>query len=340
MAKAKIPIKNPNDEVTISTINGKKYYYIRDTLYINKGVAKVTTSSLGRVETTTPEMLVVRKEKSKQLLTEREINLRVDYWKEKASHKAVYLADTVRKLETLRSKLYRAKQDLGVHGNSALEHAFLIDFIYNSNKIEGSRLPKEEVKRLLEDNKNRNNEVINTIKAKAFLQERFKFEVKSLVEMHKILLAHEPAKHGIRKTTIMVGEDASLCDPANIEEQLNRLFAWFHDQENKLYPLELAFLFYYKFERIHPFPDGNGRMGRLLMNEILKRSKYHPIIIWNKKRAAHFNAFKRGTQGTLMPFLRFMNEQYAKTHKMYLEKIGPANDFEEKVQFFMSPSEE
>jgi Fic family protein len=324
----------------LATIKGKQYWYARDRIYINKGQVHPTTACLGRKDTSTNQSILTREERFRTSLVEKEAELRTKYWQIKVDNQVIYTPELIKRIELSRTTLYRAKNTLGDYGNDALEHAFLIDFIYNSNRIEGSRLPRLEVQRLLIEEGKRNNEVRNTEAAREYLSSHFPFSIKGLVQMHRILLAHEPSKHGLRREEIVVGNDPSICHPHQIRSSLQRLFSWYHEQEFRLYPPELAFLFYYRFERIHPFIDGNGRIGRLLMNQILKRARYHPIIIWNKQRIAHFSAFKRGMEGTTTPFLRFMNEQFLKTYETYSKKVERAIDFEKYVTYFMSPSEE
>ena len=102
---------------------------------------------------------------------------------------------------------------------------------------------------------------------------------------------------------------------------------------------ELAFLFHYRFERIHPFPDGNGRVGRLLMNAILKNNLYHPIIVWDKRREAYFHAFEKAMEGKHDSFLHFMIEQMEQTYQKYITKIQRASDVDMLDQYFSEPSE-
>ena len=74
-----------------------------------------------------------------------------------------------------------------------------------------------------------------------------------------------------------------------VATDMSLLLKWYNKHKNKLPPLVLAAIFHEKFERIHPFYDGNGRTGRMLSNLILIQSRFPPLIIKNKKRISYYN---------------------------------------------------
>ena len=67
---------------------------------------------------------------------------------------------------------------------------------------------------------------------------------------------------------------------------MSGLVDWYNaaEQEGKLTPVELAALFHYRYIRIHPFEDGNGRIARLMVNYILARHGWPMIVIRNRKK--------------------------------------------------------
>lgn len=321
-------------QISIKKIGGKQYRYASSYIYVDKGHLIAKNKSLGRVGVATDTEK--RLEEFKNTLITTEIAERVKYWKPKISQSKAFQYVPIARIEELRTKLNRKKDELGGIGKAAMATAFSIDFIYNSNKIEGSRLPQKRVVEL--SKMGGNNEVANTMRAiDYFDNQKFPVSLSVLKDGQKILLAHEESKHGFRTEPMVVGS-AELLDHKDIKKNLEELTAWYKDQESKIYPLELAFLFHYKFERIHPFPDGNGRVGRILMNVILKKHRFHPIIVWNTKRNSYFASFTKAMNGNKVPFLRFMIEQYRMTYEKYLPKIEKASSFDDQLKEFLKPT--
>ena len=79
-------------------------------------------------------------------------------------------------------------------------------------------------------------------------------------------------------------------------------------------PVELSGRIHYKFEKIHPFGDGNGRIGRLIMNHVLWKHGYPMLIIESKKRKSYYHALNKGENDFVGYFIR----AYISAHKIYL----------------------
>ena len=87
------------------------------------------------------------------------------------------------------------------------------------------------------------------------------------------------------------GEIFYYATPEETPAMMNDLIGWYNSEENKhkLNPIELAALLHYRYVRIHPFDDGNGRIARLLMNYVLLRHGYPMIIVKSNDKENYLN---------------------------------------------------
>jgi Fic family protein len=90
------------------------------------------------------------------------------------------------------------------------------------------------------------------------------------------------------------------------------------------FPLKLAFDFHLKYEQIHPFINGNGRTGRLLMDKILIQNWFLPMIVFKDNKDAYFNAIQKASENEvwLRKYYTFMIEQYGKSVEKMLNFIS------------------
>lgn len=82
-----------------------------------------------------------------------------------------------------------------------------------------------------------------------------------------------------------------------------------------MHAVELAARMHYKFEKIHPFGDGNGRVGRLILVHILKKRRYPMLTIEYKKRKPYYNALSK----TENDFLGYFIRAYISAHRKHLQ---------------------
>jgi Fic family protein len=84
-----------------------------------------------------------------------------------------------------------------------------------------------------------------------------------------------------------------------------------YKQNKKIkFPIQSAFDFHFSFERIHPFQNGNGRVGRFLMNKILQTNNFMPMIILEQNREKYFNSFVSVIERNKKKYYKFLLEQY------------------------------
>ena len=78
-----------------------------------------------------------------------------------------------------------------------------------------------------------------------------------------------------------------------VKTDMDLLLKWYNEYKKKLHPLVLAILFHHKFEKIHPFMDGNGRTGRMVLNYLLLKNNYPPLIIHKKTHENYLKALRK-----------------------------------------------
>ncbi|MBI2057186.1 Fic family protein [Candidatus Pacearchaeota archaeon] len=212
-----------------------------------------------------------------------------------------------------------------------LDVNFAIKFIYNSNNIEGSKIPEEAVKKIIEEgkldykNKNEARETLNSISAFRYLKD-FNFNLSSLKRIYNLLIKDlimetgEKYPRGFRKIELVVGNSKTL-PYENIEKEIKKLFLDYRKKRKKIHPFILAFDFHLSYEIIHPFRDGNGRTGRLILNKILMQNGYPPMIVFKENKSAYFNAIKFAIKGNKKKYYQFMLEQMNKSYDFILELL-------------------
>jgi Fic family protein len=210
---------------------------------------------------------------------------------------------------------------------------FAKEFIFNSNNIEGSKIPAEEVKKIIESgnsryqNSNEVREVYNSIDAMRYVQKGFKFNISSIKKLYYILTKDllmqtgEPYPKGF-KTIRNVVNNMETIPPELVIPKLNDLLDRYKKNKRQTHPLKLAIDFHLTYEHIHPFLDGNGRTGRLIMNKILMSQKYFPIIVYSKNSRSYFNSISKGLSGKYRKkYYQFMLEQVKKTYENFISII-------------------
>jgi Fic family protein len=201
-----------------------------------------------------------------------------------------------------------------------------IAFTYNTNAIEGSTITLEEARLILEDQVAPNKPIkeIREIESHAavflqMLKAKEKMSEKLLLKWHKnIFKETKPDLAGsFRNYAVRVGPHVAP-DWRNIPKLMKQLIAFAN--ESDLNSVELAGRAHYLFEKIHPFGDGNGRIGRLLINYILWKNNYPMLIIEYERRKSYYKALQRTEEGFVNYFIR----RYTSIHKQRLKQENAA----------------
>ena len=125
---------------------------------------------------------------------------------------------------------------------------------------------------------------------------------------------------GFKKVSLIVG-DSPTTSPKDVEKELKELINWYKENKGKIHPLILAYDFHLKYESIHPFRDGNGRTGRLILNKILIQNGYPPLIVYKENKDKYFNAIRQAREGRRKKYYQFMLEQTNKSYDFILDLL-------------------
>lgn len=195
-----------------------------------------------------------------------------------------------------------------------------------SARIEGNRLLPEDIE--MEDDKNREKiEVFNLLEAlekiTKFSKRKHTLDLKYILELHNIAMKRLSSDSGkIRKEVNAIFNMAGIAvymppPPQRIYQLLNKILEYLNSTNQEFIPVKAA-LAHYAFEKIHPFLDGNGRVGRLLLHTILHQGGYGMKMILplekylDENRPRYYRHLEESSKD-VTGYLEFMLEAIAHT---------------------------
>ena len=244
------------------------------------------------------------------------------------------------KVESLKAEL-DALRPLDSEAEARIMQKFLLDWNYHSNNIEGNSLTYGETKALilfgitaqgkpLKDHFEitGHNEAINwvldlvkgdTELTEVFIRELHKLILKESSYKEALTLDGKPTRRlievGKYKTQpnhviTSTGETFYFATPEETPAKMQELVEWFRNEKKRsdVTPIILASLFHFRFIRIHPFDDGNGRVARILMNFILMQFGYPPVIIKTEDKENYYRVLTLADADQLEPFIEYIAE--------------------------------
>ena len=231
-------------------------------------------------------------------------------------------------------EVLKAEKAAKLHGG--IYHKIQIDLTYNSNHIEGSCLTHDQTRYIFETNTiGIQDEVVNvddiveTVNHFRCIDQIIELANYNLSEAF-IKQLHYIFKSGTsdsRKTWFAVGEykrfendvgGSATAKPADVPGEMRNLLKRYNLSKQKT--LREIIQFHYEFEKIHPFQDGNGRVGRLIMFKECLRNGITPFIIEDDIKEFYYRGLKewKNEQGYLMDTCLTAQDRF----KVYMDYFG------------------
>ena len=213
-----------------------------------------------------------------------------------------------------------------------LQDEFLVEFTYNSNAIEGNTLTLHATALALEgvtiDKKPLKDHLEAVGHRDAFLyvvsliSDKVPISERIIRKIHSLVLMDRPEDKGVyrRIPVKIMGAHHEPPQPYLVPVQMERLVADL-SRDNR-HTIETAALFHLNFEGIHPFIDGNGRTGRLILNLMLMQAGYPPIDVKfadRRKYYACFDSYYRDNEAS--PMVSMVGEYVKEKLSQYLNLL-------------------
>ena len=309
--------------LTYKTISGKRYKYLVKSIRLPDGTIKKISKL---IKSNRP--LSYLKRYYGEYFLEQEKRLNVKYILDKFKTNYIFTKEELEKIERIKVDYRHLIRRLSRAQLKDVFDRFTANFTYESNAIEGNSLTLKDVSIVIFENyiprgkdlrevyETRNSRiVVDTI-----LKKKVDITHKSIIKIHKILMKDIDVRTGYKKIpNIIIGSRIKTTPPEKVEEEMTKLIDWYNSNLDKIHPLELVTNFHGRFEKIHPFEDGNGRVGRFLINVILVNNGYPPLIIRKTVRKSYMSALSAFDFGYEDKLKRLLLEKYKETYKKFFE---------------------
>ena len=242
-----------------------------------------------------------------------------------------------------RNRYQAAKDKIPEYTLQTFEQAFEIEYTHNSTAIEGNTLTLMETKVLLEDGISIGGkqlrelyEAVNHRNAYRYVKECIGKEKplseKIVKDIHAILMDHIFTGGIYRNVDVYIsGAQHTPPSPAEMYRQIKNFYADLSWKGQELNLIELAAWTHAEFVRIHPFPDGNGRTSRLIMNYQLLANGFPAVSIAKEDRLEYFNTLEAyAVEKNLAPFADLIAGLVDRQLDRYLRMEETAQEMDEK----------
>lgn|SRR3989338_3239443 len=216
------------------------------------------------------------------------------------------------KLEQISESYLKKKQKITGSVYENYYQYFVTEFTYDTNAIEGSTVTLHETALILFDKIVPEGKTVREINEVQNHKDAFDYMLSYkgdinrafVLKLHKLLMHNILWDHSGKFRDVQVyvrGAGFTPPPPGDVEKQFKQLTLWYRSNKRKYHPAVITAYFHHVFESIHPFHDGNGRVGRLLLNFILRKNGLPMINIKFKERSRYYSALEEGNKGNMKP---------------------------------------
>jgi Fic family protein len=302
----------------IKRINGKQYNYLIENLKFKGKVYQIQKYiGSGKI--------------NKKKIEEKKFEY-IDWVKNKIINKKATLSSTIYKsdhfskdqlvqLENIKFIFKEFKKNLHPNELEIIERDFDITYIHSTTATEGNTCTIAEVTHILEDSlspKGRSlREIYEVRNFEKVLRYRKKYRGK--ISIPFILKLHELVMKDIDLYTIgtfrrievaIRGSETKPVPAIFIDEEMKNLLNWYDQAQKIIHPIELATKFHVKFEEIHPFTDGNGRVGREIFNFMVTKNEFPPLNFDITKRDEYLDGLEKANNGDFQLIIDYVIKNY------------------------------
>jgi len=278
--------------------------------------------------------------------------------------------DLFQKITSLHKELEDLKP-LKKEDDERLWKKFRLEWNFNSNHIEGNTLTYGQTELLLffekttgdhdarEIDEMRGHDVALKMIVEYAKDKSREITEADIRELNKIILVRpfwsnaqtldgqptkkliQPGEYKREPNSVLLqsGEMFHYASPEETPVRMKELMDWYRQAqaEGKSHPVELAAKLHYDFVRIHPFDDSNGRTSRLLMNYVLLRHDYPPLIIKSSDKRGYLNALNKADVGDKAAFTKYIADQMIWSLELSIkaakgESIEERDDIDKEIE--------
>ena len=227
-----------------------------------------------------------------------------------------------------------------------LNEQFALEMTYNSNAIEGNSLTLKETAWVIQDGLTIRGkpmkdhlEAIDHFAALSYLYDLVEHNPHQAISevlirtIHQLMVREtEQQTAGMYRTgnVMITGSNHTPPDVSSLPSDMQDLIDWIRSNQKKLHPVELAAMVHHKLVSIHPFFDGNGRTGRVVMNLLLLQQGYPLVIVLKNDRKKYYEALSKADTGEYRSIVRFTAQAVERSLNVYLKIVSPPSKQSEK----------